>query len=304
MLHLALVLGTLLTTQAPALRGDGPDARALFDQGRTALTTGRFAEARDLFRRSLERVPKPGSAFNLAVALRGTGEATAAVATLDQLLSGAYGPLDKSQRSEAEALRTQARADVATLRIRITSAAPATVRVDGRATELPADGALSVDAGTHVVEASAPGHRTAEARVDVVRGATAELRLALTPLAVTGTLILEGEPDDRVRVVGVAEAAGALERALDPGRYVLEAEGPSGGRRTLDAEIVAGQTLRVRLQPESRGEDGGVPWLWLGVGGAVVTIAAVVITAVAVSGSGPEPISDPTYGVIQTLRPF
>jgi len=234
------------------------DARALFDQGRVALSTGRFAEARDLFRRSLELVPKAGSAFNLAVAMRGTGEALDAVVTLDRLLRGEYGAIAKEQRAEAEKLREQARADIGTIHVELSGTDSGRIRVDGRPAEIDARGALGVDAGAHVVEASATGYKTVEVKVDVGRGATARVKLVLEPIALTGMIILEGEPDDVVRVVGQAENQGALERALNPGNYRLEAEGPSG-LRGMDARIVAGETLRVRIQPE----ESSWPWLWL-----------------------------------------
>lgn len=282
------------TSAVPSARAE-PDARTLFEQGRAALTTGRFAEARDLFRRALVLLPKPGSAFNLAVALRGTGEAKEAVATLEALLGGAYGELDRARRAEAEALRAQAQADLASIRVTLESPVPARVRLDGREVLLPADGRLVVDAGTYALEATAPGHHTAEARAEVARGGTADVRLVLAPVRLTATLILEGEPEDRLRVVGVAEGRGRLERALDPGTYQLEADGPAG-LRTTEAQLLAGQTLRVQLVPEER----PWPWLWIGLGGAA--LVAGTIAAVVVASGSPDPITDPTYGVIQTLH--
>jgi tetratricopeptide (TPR) repeat protein len=298
----ALLVAIVLFLGAPALAApsDAKDARTLFEQGRSALSTGRFAEARDLFKRSLALVPKSGSAFNLAVALRGTGEAAEAVGTLDRLLAGDYGALAKAQRNEAESLRSQALGDVAILEIIVVGSESARIKIDGVEVTLGSDRTRTVDAGLHSIEASASGFTNAEQRLEATRGGRAKVELTLIPIEAprTGTLVLEATPEDRVRIVGQAEGQGSLERALDPGSYRLEADGPSG-LRSLDATIVAGETLRVRMEAEES-SIASSPWLWIGVGAAVIA-AGVIITVVAIGGA-PEPISDPTYGVIQTLR--
>jgi hypothetical protein len=88
-----------------------------------------------------------------------------------------------------------------------------------------------------------------------------------------------------------------LEQNLDPGRYRLEADGPSG-LRAIEAEVIAGETVRVKLQPEPQSVLQS-PWLWIGVG---VVVAAGVVVGVLAFGGGPEPIRDPVYDVIQTLN--
>lgn len=291
-------LGLSLSAR-PALAGDEEAlARRWFEEGRVALSTGRFAEARDLFRQSLEKVPKAGSAFNLAVALRGTGESKAAVAILDRLLAGELGPLLKAQREEADALRRQAEAEIGVIVLRDPSPPNLNLKLDGVVVTAASGETIAVDAGLHRVEASAPGHQPSEQLVEVERGGRAEVIFELEPILqpTTGTLIVEADPEDMVRVIGAAEGRGGLEQNLGPGRYRLEAEGPSG-LRAIEAEVIAGETVRVRLQPEPKSLITS-PWLWIGVGAVVV--ASVVVGVVALSG-GPEPIRDPVYDVIQTL---
>jgi serine/threonine protein kinase len=150
----------LLLSAPPAIAGeDEALARRWFDEGRHALSTGRFAEARDLFRQSLEKVPKVGSAFNLAVALRGTGESMAAVAVLDRLLAKELGPLQKAQREEAEALRRQTQAEIGVVLLRDPSPPNLNLKLDGIEVTPDPSGAILVDAGSHRIEASAPGHQ-------------------------------------------------------------------------------------------------------------------------------------------------
>lgn len=296
---LLLLLG-LWAAARPAIAADDEAlARRWFELGRAALSTGRFAEARDLFRQSLEKVPKAGSAFNLAVALRGTGESKAAVAILDRLLAGELGPLQKAQQQEAEALRRQTQAEIGVIALRAPALPDLKLRLDGIAVTLGADGVIPVDAGPHRLEASASGHHPGELRVEVERGGRAEVTLTLEPIKrpTTGTLIVEADPEDLVRVIGAGEGKGGLQQDLGPGRYRLEADGPSG-LRAIEAEVIAGETVRVRLQPEPKSVLES-PWLWIGVG--VVVVAAVVVSGVALS-SGPEPIRDPVYDVIQTLN--
>lgn len=290
----------LLLSAPPAIAGeDEALARRWFDEGRHALSTGRFAEARDLFRQSLEKVPKVGSAFNLAVALRGTGESMAAVAVLDRLLAKELGPLQKAQREEAEALRRQTQAEIGVVVLRDPAPPNLNLKLDGIEVTPDPSGAILVDAGSHRIEASAPGHHPKEARVEVERGGRAEVELRLDPILrpTTGTLIVEADPEDLVRIIGAGEARGGLEQNLDPGRYRLEADGPSG-LRAIEAEVIAGETVRVKLQPEPQSVLQS-PWLWIGVG---VVVAAGVVVGVLAFGGGPEPIRDPVYDVIQTLN--
>lgn len=288
---------------AAARADDVQDARRRFDEGKAALTTGRFAEARDHFRASLALAPKAASAFNLAVALRGTGEPVEAVTVFEVLLEGAYGELSNRQREEIDALLERTRAEVAVLTVRIAGAASAEVRIDGRRLATLQEGearSQSVDPGPHVVSATAPMRALAERRIDLPRGGREEVVLELAPSseALRARLVVEGEPDDIVRIVGVAEDAVMLDRTVRPGRYRVEASGPKG-RRATDVELAPGETLRVRLEAEKSSAFAS-PWLWSGV--AVVVIGAVVAGVVLSRDRIDDPVRDPTYDVISALR--
>ena len=70
----ALVVGALTATAAAQEPPPDPAAaRALFEEANGATAAGRFADARDLYRRSLALQANPATAFNRAVALTRTG---------------------------------------------------------------------------------------------------------------------------------------------------------------------------------------------------------------------------------------
>lgn len=279
-------------------------ARELFERARAALNTGRFAEARDLLRRSLSIRPNAGSAFNLAVALRGTGEPLAAIDVFDRLLADEYGELDANQRAQARQLKAEASAEVAVLHIRATGADRIEIRVDGERLGTVGPGErlrTRVNPGTRVVTASAPGHETEEVRVDLARGGSRRIRFELETAedAPYGTLVVEAvHPEDVLEIVGVARGTGTLRRELEPGVYEIEVRGPAGNRST-EVELEPGQVLRLRLSGESDSLARS-PWLWTGVG---LVAAGLATGAVFLFREQTEdPVTDPTWGIVQTLR--
>jgi hypothetical protein len=180
MIRVALI-AILVAATAQAQRGD-EQARELFEQARHAFETGRFAEARDLLRRSLELTPNAGAAFNLAVAMRGTGEAVGAVDVLDRLLAGQYGELSAEQREQVARLRGEVALEIATLEIHAAGAPRVEVRVDGEPAGEVVDGGVvdtPVDSRRHVVSAHAEGLRPEQERIYVERGERLRVDLRL-----------------------------------------------------------------------------------------------------------------------------
>lgn len=266
-----------------------------------------FDVAIDRLRESLAIVPRPATAFNLALALRGAGRLRDAITQLDALLEGEHGALRPEQRGEAETLRREAAADLATLRIHAHGAPAIELRVDGERIERSVEGVVEtrVDPGEHVVTASAPDHATVERRVRVMRGAAAEIELVLGPLVDTrpGTLIVEStDPSLIVEIVGVARATGTLERALPAGRYDVRVI--SGrGRRDSQLEVPAGRTVRLSLEPPVASVPiAEEPWLWITVSAVVLVGGGIAVGAgVAASEARQPPITDPIFGVVETL---
>lgn len=178
---IAPLLFTLVSLASTA-RADEAAARRLFEEAAAALQEGRFVVARDLLRRSLDEHAAAPTAFNLAVALRGTGETVEAVDLFEALLDGRYGRLDGARRTEVQSLLRETRADVATIRIEIAGPPSANARVDGEPVAPDRRGALTrrVDAGRHLVTATAEGWEPAEERIEIARGAETTVTLTLT----------------------------------------------------------------------------------------------------------------------------
>jgi hypothetical protein len=280
-------------TLAFAATSVAQDARELFEQGNAATEAGRFADARDLYRRSLELEPNPASAFNLAVALTRTGEFVEAATIFEELLEGSFGGLSRTQRREVRALRREASENVATLRVELPPVAEVEIRVDGKRIE----GAVAhVDPGEHLVSVSSPRHRPVEDRVIVERGEERRYQptLQLRPDLTMGRLVVEAPEGGHLSVDGVAEAMGRLDLDLEAGTYELSLR--ADGRAT-DREVVveAGTTSRyeVTLAPRRR------VWLWI-VG--AVLVAGGVATALVLTRTEQPPREDPVYGTISTLH--
>lgn len=297
MIALVAVLGLATASAQDA------GARRLFDQGNEALETGRFAEARDLFRESLALGPNAGTAFNLAVALRGTGQTIEAVEVLDGLIDGTYGSLSSAQREEAERFRTATAAEIAVVHVRVSGAPRVEVRLDGRRLATLAEGEraeLRADPGDHVLTASAPRRETAEERIALDRGGSRVVELALRPSADArvGTLIVEAIDDtDVLEIVGVGRGTGTLRRELAPGSYEVIVSGPSG-RRESRVALDAGETLRVRLDGESESVLAS-PWLWTGV--SAVVLGLLIGGLFLFVETEDPPVTDPVYPVVTTL---
>jgi hypothetical protein len=144
------------------------------DRARVAAEAGRFEEARDLLRESLDADPRASTAFNLALVLESTGELVAARALYDQLLASEFGALPEDRRARASERRTALSGEIATLRISVTGAPRADVEVDGqpRGEARASGGALrvEVDPGAHVIRGVCEDGNRATLEVAVGRG--------------------------------------------------------------------------------------------------------------------------------------
>jgi hypothetical protein len=174
---IALVLVLAATSIAHA--DDPTRARELFEQADAASSAGRFAAARDLLRESLALHRHPAAAFNLGVALRGTGEFIASVAIFEELLGGGYGELPEERRAQVEALVAEVRAEIAELTIEACGAASIAIRVDGEiagtATRCEPI-VVPVDPGAHVIVLEAEHAEPVERRISVARAERATVR--------------------------------------------------------------------------------------------------------------------------------
>lgn len=183
-------------------------ARAMFERAIAELEAGHAAAGRDLLQRSLSILPTTAARFNLAIALRETGELTEARVQLDILARDPS--VSPAIRARVEELRAELDASIATLRIRAAEpgSAPTEVEVDGVAVgELEGESSLrvSVDPGEHRVAGLRETWRGVE-RVTVQRGELRDVVLELSPFTEPST---EVEAWPFLVAGGVVAAVGA-----------------------------------------------------------------------------------------------
>src|SRR5688572_352578 len=130
-LLLALCLTSLPAGAAEPSEQDRESARALFEQGKSEMSVGRFAEAREHLQKSLELVARPSVAFNLAVALRGMGRPKESSLLLRRMLAGDFGTLPSDRRAEVVQLEQEVRRDIARVVVSASGAPSIEVRIDG-----------------------------------------------------------------------------------------------------------------------------------------------------------------------------
>jgi len=302
-LAMCVCLGAASASAQPS-ESDAERAKELFERGKRAMSVGRFAEAQEAFSQSLALVPKASAAFNLAVAFRGMGRPKEASEVLTSLVAGGYGQAPPEMREQAEVLEKEARHDIATLRITQKGAVRAEVRVDGSPVGSAVEGqslTLRVNPGARLISVSAPMREHRELTVPVAAGQTKSLTVALvlSRAARMSTLELLGKaPDSVVEIVGVRRARGRIVQKLDPGKYRVRLQS-SAGNRESEIELRPATRHRMELEPERSGLFES-PWFWATAG--TVAVGATVGGYFLFRERQAEPVRDPEFNVVQTLR--
>lgn len=293
----ALVAAFVLCATPGVVMAQADDSRHLFELGQAAHTEGRFAEARDHLRASLELSPRVATAFNLGLALRGTGETIAALNVFESLLDGEYGTVSEGARSDAEVLQQELRGEVATLVVHFPGSPQARLFIDGRSRGVVDDGAqLELNAGSHTFVAESAGRRSERVQVDLTRGANEPIELSLPDES--GTLVLTSGTGD-VEIVGVARAPLTLTRQLSARDYeVVWWDGDDAERRHI--AVLVNEETRVSFTPDHRRRR---RWILALVGVVVVAAAATAIIATRPVGEATLPTNDDVFGVTQALQP-
>lgn len=308
MRRLALIAALLCFTSVLRAREptakDRAEARALFEQGKDAMSGGRFAEARDFFQRSLDRAPRASVAFNLAASLRGMGRPKESHDLLRRMLAGSFGPLPPERRAEVEALAAETRRDIAKLTIVAAGAGAIELSIDGVRTATLKPGqarTFEVDPGERVIGLSARLRQPIERRVTIAPGKSQRVveRLVLSQSARRATLVVVASDNaHEVEIQGAGKARGRIERRLDPGRYVVRLHAPEG-MREREVLLEPATSLRVELEPPASGLFAS-PWFWTGA--AAVTVGAVVGGYFLFSDRERDPITDSEFERVETLR--
>lgn len=179
---LLTVLSAAVTAQAqsPASADLKDAAQEAFLRGVASLEEGRYVDARTAFQQSLELLPAPSTAFNLAVTYRETGEPTRAITLFDALLAGGYGEVADDWKRAVEQERATAVSQLATVQLTVEGPPESAleIRLDGDATrQMP----IKANPGFRILAASAPGYQEKAETLDLAPGAAVELQWSLEP---------------------------------------------------------------------------------------------------------------------------
>jgi len=264
------------------------EAQRLFAQGVALAGEERWGDAVAYFRRSRALVERPGTVFNIAVALVRLGRASDALEALGDFLRIADPLTDGVRRAQAERMQALVSATIVSVELSV-SPTDARVVVDGIArVERGGLRILSLDPGRHTLIVSAPDHAERRLEISTLPGETTRVAVRLTPT--TGRLLVITTPRDaQLRIDGALvdttrESNGALSVSLTPGRHRLrvDADGREPAERSVTLRAGARTTLHLDLAPE-RLSVLQSPIFWIVTG--VVAASAGVAIGVAASGT-------------------
>jgi hypothetical protein len=162
--------------------------RATVDEAVREFSAGRFEEARALFRRAHELSPNARTLRGLGMTAFELRAYVQAIRELKAALDDQRKPLEGDLRAKVEALLLKARKFVGVVRLEL-EPANASVLIDGKPPTFEANGSLLLDAGTHVISATAPEHKATNVRVLVEGDTEQTVRVPLESTAFQQSMI-------------------------------------------------------------------------------------------------------------------
>ena len=149
-----------------------------------AYESGRFAEARTLFRRAHELEPTARTLRTMGMCSFNLGDYLDALQNLDAALNEARRPLSAEQREHAADLISRSQVHVGRFKVRL-SPLDAELWVDGKPPPRLVSGELLLEPGRHELLAQASGYQAARSTLQVDGGdrTTLEIRLERAPEA-------------------------------------------------------------------------------------------------------------------------
>ncbi len=280
--RLLAVLTIWVAVIVPGAAQAGKSTETLFQEGNKALQTGRFHEARDLLKKAHLSAQGVGTAFNLAVALRGTGEVVECHQLFAQLLQGKFGPVRPKVRKQAQMVSGECLQTIAHLEVTADQAGMLWVNGVQRGPLVGArPSSLELNPGTHLITIRDQGLLLSETRVELGRGERKEVNLSLSlPKA---TLLVRSEAQEGwVQIVGQGKAQGQLKRVLPPGEYTAQllVDEQVQVEKKLVLKPAQQQELLLSSSPDSVFEQA---WFWWAAAGVAV-VAGGVVAGIALSG--------------------
>ena len=214
--------------QAPDSASASPDeattleARALFEEGVRLSRSERWLEALDAFRRSRERVERPRTLFNMAIALDRLGRLRESIAAIDRYLEISDATTDEADRREAARMRLACERRLVTLALRVTPE-DASVEIDGDdVLGTGPERRFTWDPGDHVLVVRADGHTAFRESLSLPPGSLVDRTVSLDPdAAASVTPIDEGNRDTTPTTGGSSEPADGGSIVADPIFWVV-----------------------------------------------------------------------------------
>jgi hypothetical protein len=312
---------------APHAATDKVAAEALFEEGRRLVAASNFADACPKFADSERLDPSPGTLLNLANCYEKLGRSASAWATYREAASAA----NAANRADYVATAQRHAEALAPTLARLTVTVPQAV--DGL--QVTRDGApvgrgewgvaIPIDAGTHKLEATAPGYKSWSSSVEVQQdGAQAAVTIpALEALPVEPTPpplptpapgpppppvpVSEGNSGGGQRVVGlIIGGVGVVGLALG-GAFALTAKSQYntslGSCQPNNPDLCNSTGVSQRNTARS---DGNIASVAVGVGAAALVGGAVIwLTAphgsVTVQRGGQPPSNAPHLAIAPTI---
>lgn len=193
LLILAVTLMPAPTRAQPGGDGDRAQARRLFEEGVQALDDQRYADAADLFSRSLAIRESPIARFDRALALRGAGRYVEALADLAVLGEQS---LDEALTAQVDRMHGELEASVARLALDVTGR-PDRVQVGEQVFEHPEPHmVVTLDPGEVRIRLEREGYEPVDRVVTLAAGERRHETMRADVFPIPAHLIIEASPSD------------------------------------------------------------------------------------------------------------
>jgi len=199
-LRVSLVLATCLALPSPVsaqASADDSAYRATVDEAVREFGAGRFEEARALFKRAHGLSPNARTLRGLGMTAFELRAYVQAIRELQAALADKRKPLEGELRTKVEALLDKSRKFVGVVRLELEPKS-ASVLVDGKPAAFEPNGSLLLDAGTHVISATAPEHKATNVRLLVEGDTEQTVRVPLESTAFQQSMIAPIDAEQQV----------------------------------------------------------------------------------------------------------
>lgn len=276
---------------AESLTGSALEA---YESGRLLYGDGDFSGALVKFSQAYEHSKDPRLLWNMAACEKNLRHYASVLTLITKYKAEGGALLTPVDVQDANALIDVIRPFVAPISV---TAQPegATVFLDGEAVgTLPMQAPIMADIGKHELKVEKQGYTPHVQTLDIKGGGEISVSVVLEEIRHVGVLAIFAGAKDEIFVDGEKVATGEFTGELPSGAHRIEVRG--AGMLPYDSEVLIqdGQrsSVRVKLDPVPKDDQGGIPvWVWV-VGGVAVAGGATVgvLAATGSFTSTPEPI--------------